>query len=243
MRFWIDRACLQKDQFVIRGSLYHHICRVLKIKKGEAFELFCEGFQKYEVFLKSVSASQAVAQVLKAYPVPALKKPYLKLAVSLPKFSKFESLLENAVQLGVKEIQPFLSDFSFLKKISQLKPERYQRWKKIIESHKALTARTEDLKIQPLKPLSDLLFSKEDQILIAYENSKNFLKKILAQKAKPPLNVWLFIGSEGGFSKSELENFKKTHPWAKDFSLGEQILKVEIAGLFALNLLKYHYHL
>ena len=246
MRFWIDRACLQNQQFLITGSLYHHICRVSKIKKGETFELFCEGSQKYKVFLSSVSAKQALAQVIKAYPVPPLKKPYLKLAISLPKLSKLESLLESAVQLGLKEIQPFVSDFSFLKKSSQLKPERYQRWQKIIDSHKALTARTEDLKIQPLKPLADLLFSKEDQILIAYENSKNSLKKILAQKSpkKPaPLNVWLFIGSEGGFSKSELENLKKIHPWAKDFSLGDQILKVETAGLVALSLLKYHYHL
>ena len=97
MRFWIDRACLEKDQFLIKDSLYHHICRVAKIKKGEAFELLCEGLQKYEVALSSVSSSKAKAKVLKTHPVPALKKPYLHLALSLPRLSKFESLIESAL--------------------------------------------------------------------------------------------------------------------------------------------------
>ena len=202
--------------------------------------MFCEGSQKYEVLLTSVSSDKALAEVLRAHPVPPLKKPYLKLALSLPRLSKFESLLETAVQMGVKEIQPFLSDFSFFKKTSQLKPDRWRRWEKIVQQSKALSARTEDLKIHPLCFLSEFSISKQDKVLIAYENSKDSIKTCLKESSS---DIWLFIGSEGGFSVRELEFFQKANPQALCFSLGHQILKVETACLFALSLLKYHYHL
>ena len=243
MRFWIDRGCLQKNSFVIKGDLYRHICHVCKIQKGEGFYLFCEGLQKYEVFLESVSKNQAVAGILKAYPVPPLKKPYLNLAVSLPRLSSFECLIEHSVQLGVKRIQPFLSEFSFFKKKSELKPSRKKRWERIIHQNLALTGRTQKLLIQDLLPLSQICPSSSDQVFIAYESAQKSLKKTLSASKKQAGELWLFLGSEGGFSLRELENFQKNCPQAALFSMGEQILKVETAGLFGLCLLKHYYDL
>ena len=243
MRFWIDRSCLQGSQFVIKDSLYHHICRVAKIKKGEVFELFCEGFQKYQVTLSSVSSSMAKADILKSFPVPPLKKPYLNLAFSLPRLSKIETLLTAAVELGVKEVQPFSSEFSFFKESAKLTVHRQERWEKRVHHSLALTGRTEPLSIQPLIPLSQIQIPKGDLALIAYEGkTKAPLLKELIQKHNRPSSVWLFIGSEGGFSLKEVEDFTQNNS-AVCFTMGEQILKVETACLFGLSVLRYHYHL
>ena len=243
MRFWIDKAGLQGSQFLIKGSLYHHICRVAKIKKGEVFELFCEGLQKYQVVLSSVSSSMAKADILRAYPVPPLKKPYLHLALSLPRLSKMSALLQAVVELGVKEVQPFTSEFSFFKESAKLTARRQERWKKIVSHSLALTGRTEPLNIQPLIPLSKIQIPKGALALMAYEGKTNSvtLKEAL-QKNNQPSSVWLFIGSEGGFSLAEVEDFIQNNP-AFCFTMGEQILKVETACLFGLSVLKYHYHL
>ena len=243
MRFWVDRACLQGSRFVIKDSLYHHICHVVKIKKGELFELFCEGCQKYQVVLSSVSSSQAVAEIVQAEPVPALKKPYLCLAVSLPRLSKMDSLIEQSVELGVKEIQPFISEFSFFKEKSKLSLSRQKRWNKIIEHSLALTGRTESLILRPLVSLFEIQIPKEDLALIAYEGQRDSLSLEEAlQKKKKPSSVWLFIGSEGGFSQKELEKFRQNSQ-ALCFTMGDQILRLETACLFGLSVLKYHYHL
>ena len=130
MRFWIDRACLKGSQFLIKDSLYHHICHVAKIRKGVSFELFCEGLQKYEVILSSVSSSRAIADIVKVEAVPPVKKPYLRLALCLPRLSKMPALIESSVELGVKEIQPFISEFSFFKDKSKLSASRQKRWDK-----------------------------------------------------------------------------------------------------------------
>lgn len=241
-RFWIDRSCLKSNEFLIKDSLYHHICRVCHIKKGEVFELFCEGLQKYKVTLSSVSSSQAVASILKVYPVPPLKKPYLHLALSLPRLSKIDSLIEKAVELGVKEFHPFVSTFSFFKKPSKLSLERIRRWKRIAEQNLALSGRTEVMLFHPLQSLSEINIPKGDLALMAYEGEshRTFLYEIIQKTAKPNA-VWLFIGSEGGFSSKEAKEFALREN-AFIFSLGEQILKVETACLFGLSVLKYHYH-
>lgn len=243
MRFWIDRASLKKNHFLIKGDLYHHICRVCKIKKGEKFELYCEGVQKYEVFLDQVSKDKAQAQILASHPAPALKKPYLNLALSLPKPAVFESVLESSVQMGVKRVQPLLSELSFFRKKSALSPDRSKRWRRIIQHSLAQTGRTEELEISEPKALSQLKIPEEDRTLIAYEAGQNDLKDILLKEKATPEQIWLFIGSEGGFTLRELEAFQKVRPGARVFSMGDQILKVKTAILFGLSVLKYHYNL
>ena len=242
MRFWIDRSCLKGKEFLIKDSLYHHICRVCQFKKGEVFELFCEGQQKYKVALSSLSPSKATAKILEIYPVPPLKKPYLHLALSVPRLPKMDFLIEKAVELGVKEIHPFISAFSFPKKPELLSSSREKRWKKIAEQSSALSGRTEALKIHPCCFLQDIDIPKKDTALLAYEADKKALSELLKKISVQPPAIWLFVGSEGGFSPEEAKEFslKKNH---SVFSMGEQILRVETACLFGLSVLKYHYHL
>ena len=240
-RFWIDRACLKDKEFSLKGPLYHHICQVCKIKKGEVFELLCEGVQKYRVTLIDLSSNQAQVKILETKKVPALKKPYLRLALSLPHLSKMDFLIEKSIELGVKSVHPFFSEFSFLKKSSKLSLQRERRWKNIIEHSLSQSGRTEPLLLHSPQKLKDLHIPREDRAFMAYEGeSQNTLSDLL-QKTKTPSSIWLFIGSEGGFSPEEAENFSRKE---NGFlcSLGEQILKVDTACLFGLSILKYHYH-
>jgi 16S rRNA (uracil1498-N3)-methyltransferase len=50
-------------------------------------------------------------------------------------------------------------------------------------------------------------------------------------------NIWIFIGSEGGFSQNEVELFK-SHG-LNPLSFGSQILRVETACLAAVSVIKY----
>ena len=243
MRFWIDLACLKNKKFLIKNSLYHHICRVCKIQKGEIFELYCEGLQKYKVTLSSISPSKALADVLESYPVPPLKKPYLHLALSLPRLPKVSSLIEKAVELGVQEFHPFISSFSFLKKPSKLSLEWKKRWSKIAEQNLVLSGRTEPMIIHPCCFLQAINIPKGDLAFMAYEgDSQGMALSEILDKQSTPHAVWLFIGSEGGFSLKEIKEFSLREK-AFVFSMGEQILRVETACLFGLSVLKYHYHL
>ena len=242
-RFWIDRSCKQDQEFILKDKLYHHICRVSRLQKGEIFELFAEGVQKYVVELTSVSSSQARAQILETHPVPLLPKPYIHLALSIPRLTKMDFILEKSVELGVKEIHPLFSELSFVKKPDQISESRKRRWQTLQEMACAVSGRTEPLKVSVPCSFKDLEWPAKTQALMAFEGEQTTsLKQLLNHESCQSLeDIWIFIGSEGGFSQEEAEIFSKRN--GKVFSLGNQILRVETACLMSLSILKYHYHL
>lgn len=239
-RFWIDHRFLRGDHFLLEGELYRHIVRVCRIRKGESFELLAQGRQKYQVQLISLQSSKGLATIEKVYPIPPLPKPEIHLALSLPRLKTADAILEKAVELGVKAFHPFVSEFSFFKNTSSFSEQKYNRWKKIVANACAQSLRAEPLKIYPLTDFKNLSIPKNAKAWLAYEGLSQpcyFHDSGSPSNSQP---VWLFVGSEGGFSEEEVDFFSKKG--GRIFSLGEQILKVETACLLALGLLKYHYH-
>lgn len=243
-RFWVDHCFLQGNHFLLKGDLYRHIARVCRIKKGESFELLAEGIHKYQVRLDSVYSSYGLALIEKIYPVPPLPKPEIHLALSLPRLRTADAILEKAVELGVKAFHPFVSEFSFFKNARSFSEQKLKRWKSIITTASAQSLRTELLEIFPLTDFKNLPIPMGEDIWMAYEGKSSKMygfDERAGEKKNNPSEVWLFIGSEGGFSLAEAEWFSK-EKGGRLFSLGEQILRVETACIMALALLKYRYH-
>ena len=241
-RFWAESSSLKGEEFLLKGPLFHHVCHVCRLQKGELFELFLEGKVKYVVALTSIFHSKALARIQKIHPVPPLPQPHFHLALSLPRLNKVDFLLEKACELGVKDFHPFISEMSFFKKASDLPQSRWKRWEKIILQSSAVSERTEALQLHPVCHLQDFSIPSQHRVFMAFEG-KEFskpLKKILKEE-KEAKEVWLFVGSEGGFSLEEAQLFSKSN---RDvFSFGDQILKLETACLTGLSILKYHYHM
>lgn len=249
----MDHSFLRKDHFLLKGDLYRHVTRVCRIKKGESFELLSEGIHKYQVRLDLVHSSYGTALIEKAYPVPPLPQPEIHLALSLPRLKTADAILEKAVELGVKAFHPFVSEFSFFKNTRSFSEQKFKRWKNIVTTASAQTVRTELLKTYPLTNFKDLPLPKEGDIWMAYEgmtdedmayrgvNSEIYDFDKIQKTNCEPSEVWLLIGSEGGFSPAEAEWISK-EKGGRLFSLGERILRVETACIMALALLKYRYH-
>lgn len=242
-RFWADRHCLKGPHFVLAGDLFHHVVRVCRIRKGERFELLCQGLQKYQVQLDSVRSSNALALIEKTYPVPPLPKPELHLALSLPHLRIADKILASAVELGIRAFHPFVSEFSFFKNADSVSGKKIQRWQSIANQAQAQSLRTEPLEICPVRDFKNLSLPENTPCWMAYENlpgSFGLNEKDKDTTLNSLKEVWLFIGSEGGFSESEAQLF--CSKGGRLFSLGEQILRVETACLTGLALLKYRYH-
>lgn len=242
-RFWVDRSFLRGDHFLLKGDLYRHVTRICRIKKGESFELLSQGIQKYKVRLDSAYSSYGTALIEKTCPVARSPKPEIHLALSLPRLKTADAILEKAVELGVKSFHPFVSEFSFFKNTNSFSDRKFKRWKNIVATASAQTIRTELLEIFPLTSFKDLPIPKKVDIWMAYEgmNSKMYDFGKIEKTQNKPSGVWLFIGSEGGFSPAEAEWISK-EKGGRLFSLGERILRVETACIMALALLKYRYH-
>lgn len=77
-----------------------------------------------------------------------------------------------------------------------------------------------------------------DMILIPYEEAKNMVyTREIISKIEPGMSVGIFVGSEGGFSKEEVQTAKDNG--AEEITLGKRILRTETAGMTVMAVLMY----
>lgn len=239
-RYWIDESAIQ-DVVEIAGDSFHHICVVCRQKPGDRFEVIAN-HQAYFVEIIQLDKKSATAKIIEKREIKNLPLPRLHLALSLPKFPTFEAVLEKAVELGVYSVHPFSSDFSFMKPAPQALVKKEERWRKIIVGATQQTGRGELMKLTEISPLSVLLgeFAKSANScgVLAYEGEgQTSVKGRLAQIPASTEDLWIFVGSEGGFSQNDIKLFKDYD--LLPVSLGEQVLRVETACVTLVSILKY----
>lgn len=246
-RYLIEKKQFKDGTVHIEGDLFHHICEVCRQGLGSKFEVLTEEGRAYVVEIKAVQKKMATAIILDQRELPKLKKPYLHLQISIPRFAVFEDVLEKSVELGVQSIQPFFSDFSFVKSQTLVSPSKWSRWEKIIKSSIQQSGRGESLVLNPPCHFEELLKKinpKPGELyLFAYEGESPLtLKKALTAldiNTAEMKDIYIYVGSEGGFSFSEVQ--KMQNLGLKPVTLGDQVLRVETACISLISILKYHY--
>lgn len=243
-RFYIEEG-LQADGVHISGDLFHHIRDVCRFEVGDQFEVLPGDKQAVLVQIESVGKKELFARRLSSRALPELPKPYITLCLSIPKLPKVDWIIEKCVELGAFEIRPFVSDFSFLRKVSEVSENRLSRWNKLVQAGTQQSGRGDLMRIEPATTLEKLLaeFNRQPSTggLFPYEGqAQKALPVALRElKAKNHEHLWVFVGSEGGFSAGEVELFA-SHG-LNPVSLGEQILRVETACLALVSIIKYEY--
>ncbi|MCB0361859.1 MAG: 16S rRNA (uracil(1498)-N(3))-methyltransferase [Bdellovibrionales bacterium] len=246
-RYWFNPVDRQDDEIQLHGNLYHHIVEVCRQKVGSRFEMFTEGGQVFLVEILGIQGKTARAGIIETRNLPPLPRPSLHLAISLPKFSTMEAVIEKSVELGVFQVHPFVSEYSFLRKIDRRLKEKAERWKRIVLSASQQSGRGDLMCISEPLALDKVLlnFSRRVQAggVFPYEGkAPQHLRQALEELKHQHLEeLWLFVGSEGGYSTSEVELFKSFG--LSPLTMGSQILRVETACLAVVSILKYEWDL
>ncbi len=118
-RYLVDKESFKDGTVYLEGDTFHHICEVCRQGIGSQFEVLTEDGKAFLVEIRVLQKKSATAIILDQRQLPQLKRPHLHLRISVPKFSTFEAVLEKAVELGVKSVQPFFSDFIYRLKINK----------------------------------------------------------------------------------------------------------------------------
>jgi 16S rRNA (uracil1498-N3)-methyltransferase len=242
-RFYIAGA--GGESVHIGGDLFHHIREVCRFEIGDRFEILPGNKQALLVEIITVGKRDLEAKVVSARKLADLPKPLITLALSIPKLPKVDWIIEKCVELGAFEIRPFVSDFSFLRKASELSENRLSRWQKLVQAATQQSGRGDLMQIVPAVTLENLLqeFNRNPSTggLFPYEGEAQTALPVALRelKSKNLDHLWVFVGSEGGFSTREVELFAR-HGLGP-VSMGEQILRVETACLALVSIIKYEY--
>jgi 16S rRNA (uracil1498-N3)-methyltransferase len=245
-RYWLDEECFAGDGKVVIGEeAFHHIFVVCRMDADHVFEVIHPNGMAYCVQLESKTKKMAVVRILEERAIEALPQPYLHLIVAMSRFSKMDEIVEKAVELGAYALHPVLTDFSFVRRKSEVGESRRRRWEKIRISATEQCGRGDLMGIEEVTSLDEKLkdFNRETNAmgLFAYEGESDLgLREALqGLVAAAPQKIWVFIGSEGGFSEAEVQKFRNSG--LQPVGMGPQILRVETACVAVLSAIKYEF--
>ncbi|NJL25896.1 MAG: RNA methyltransferase [Calothrix sp. SM1_5_4] len=117
------------------------------------------------------------------------------------------------------------------------------RWRKLVQAATQQSGRGDLMGLKPAVTLESLLaeFNRSPSTggLFPYEGEAptGLAEGIAGLKSRALDHIWIFVGSEGGFSTREVELFG-AHG-LNPVSMGEQILRVETACLAIVSVIKY----
>lgn len=244
-RYWVSKDQIHDQEVEFTGEAFHHIFDVCRQDVGSHFEVLGDGNKAHLIEVTSVEKKRARGRIQETRELPPLKRPHLVLALSIPRYPVMDAVVEKAVEMGVARIQPFFSEYSFIRKKNSLPAGKQERWDKIVISATQQSGRGDLMKIEEPQDIETLLqaFNQNPHRkgLFAYEGASTLgIKDSLQNLSSSGLEeFWIFVGSEGGFSTTEVESFRAIG--LQPVTLGEQVLRVETACIALLAVLKYEF--
>ena len=207
--FFADPSCVDGEQIRLAGSDVNHMKNVLRMKPGE--EVWVSDGEGLDYFC------------------------------SVEGYEEMEWIVQKAVELGAYSIVPFAAKRSVVKLDQKKAGKKRERWQAIAKGAAEQSKRGIVPQVQDVMSFQEAMnYAKElDVVLVPYELQEGMkATEAVISKIEPGQSVGIFIGPEGGFDESEIEQAKEAG--AIPITLGKRILRTETAGLTTLSILMYH---
>jgi 16S rRNA (uracil1498-N3)-methyltransferase len=211
-----------------------HVLRVLRLRINGFLIIFNGQGGEYSAQLTGIDNNQAHLLLgQQEFPVQdaSLK---VELAQAVSRAEKMEWAIQKAVELGVTQITPVITQRCVVKLSEASLAKRMRRWQAIVISACEQSGRCDIPVVNTAKRLEEWLpqamFSLK---LLAYPGDK---AKPLADYPDTVEDISLAIGPEGGFTPAEYE-LAQAHNF-QSLALGPRILRTETAPVVALTLLQ-----
>ena len=223
-RFFTDDIDEKKGIAVLYGDEFFHAVKVTRHKVGYKMIVCNNTPADYYCTVTGIEKDRLLAKIDKSVANDTELPAVVRLYIGLNK--DVDTVVQKAVELGVREIVPFLSDHGNVETIHK------DRLEKIVLESAKQCGRSVLPTVSDVLSLSDAIErAKGTDILFFYEFERNNRVKdqVLSYD-----EISVFIGPEGGFSEREKETFVKAN--ARVLTLGKRILRVATAVVSALTL-------
>lgn len=243
----MPRFYLKPEDEIIDNIIYfsgedvNHIKNVLRLVKGNYIIISSGSGIDYEVELVSFENGILKAEIIRKTENSTEPKINIILFQGVPKFDKFEFIIQKSVEIGVCKIVPVITNRTIVKFNSNSDiDKKVSRWQKIANeaSKQCNRGRIPDIST-PIKFKDAIKSNLFQKAIIPYEKEMdNKLKNCLQEINKTSINkIGVFIGPEGGFSEDEILMSKEND--IESVSLGPRILRTETAGIVVLSAIMY----
>jgi 16S rRNA (uracil1498-N3)-methyltransferase len=241
-QFFVDPSQIQGKRITITGSDVNHIKNVLRMKIGDEIAVSngADG-REYRCGIVAFAEDEIVCELR------FIKEDGVELAAGiylfqgLPKADKMELIVQKAVELGVHEVIPVAAKRCVVKLDAKKAAGKISRWQGIAEAAAKQSKRALIPQVHAVMSMREAVcYAKDmDVKIIPYELAEDMEHtKQLIESVQPGQKVAVFIGPEGGFEESEIQEAQNAG--IVPVTLGRRILRTETAGLTVLSWLMYH---
>ncbi|CFX99119.1 Ribosomal RNA small subunit methyltransferase E [Syntrophomonas zehnderi OL-4] len=241
-RFFVEPENISGLQVYINAEQTHHIEKVLRLKIGNIIRVFDGQNHEYEIRLIGKENESLKGEIIQEIKRHAEAPLFLSLVQGISKGDKMENIIQKAVEIGVGEIYPLISQYTVVKMEQERIGKKKQRWQSIAREACKQCCRNRIPAIHNPITFSQMLdLTQGYPAILLYEGEdQRGLKSVLREKAPTFLSAsrtFLIIGPEGGFSPEEAAQAKANNIITA--GLGPRILRTETAGIVAASIVLY----
>lgn len=240
-RFFVSGENISGGRVVFDSGEAKHIERVLRLGAGDMVTIFDGSGYEYLIRLNEPGGDRLTGEVMEKDYVDRETSSRLYLVQGLCKGDKMDTIIQKAVEVGVKTIYPLACERSVVRLEGDKAVKRVERWQEIAFEACKQCRRNVVPEIKPVIELAALcqemhgkcalmLYEKEDDLGIS-----DYLKKNGSEMVGK--EIFLLVGPEGGFSAAEVERARQHG--SSTATLGPRILRTETAGIVAASIILY----
>ena len=236
-RFFCPPPLPLRGSFDLPPDAAHHASRVLRLREGDAVQIFDGVGNECRGVIAEISGKRVVVGNITATNTNRESPLHMVLAQAMASSEKMDWVIQKATELGVAEIQPLDTGRSVARLSAERVEKRIEHWQQVAISACAQCGRN----VLPVihAPLDIMVWLQQMQKVA---DTKFILlpqgARSLHEQAKPHGKVVLLIGAEGGFTQSESDTALRCG--FTPIRMGARVLRTEtaaVAGLAALQML------
>lgn len=225
------------DEVTVEGERFHYLAHVLRVRAGDALELFDGAGTAFAARVEAVEERCARIRLLSSRSAAPGAIPLI-LIQGLPKGERWEWVLQKGTELGATEFAPALAARSVVKLPKDRAADKVRRWNRIVEEAARQCGANHVPQVRPVRPLVEAardLPPGTALLVLDEEEREQTLAGAVARLGMPGRPLALAVGPEGGLERAEVKALAAAG--GVPVTLGSRTLRTETAALAGLALL------
>lgn len=234
-RFFVD--AISGETFCLTGENAAHAAKSLRMRVGEELTICDQSGVDHHCCITSVSPDEVTGVVERSVPNTAELPCAVSLYVAVPKGDKLEQIVQKAVELGVCDITPVLTERCVSRPDNKSMAKRIERLNKIALEAAKQCGRGRVPTVRDMVEFKAALtrMKTAGTAMLCYEKGGERIARLVGADHNGAVAV--MTGSEGGFSPDEAR--QAMDAGIVPVTLGARILRAETAPLYVLSVLSH----
>ena len=212
----------------------HHASRVLRMKPGDAAEVFMHGKR----FFAEIASMEGAVTLRLLDELPSTEaRLRVTLYQGLPKAEKMELIVQKAVELGAAAVVPVSMSRCVVQLNQKDGAKKQERWQRIAREACKQSGRCLQMQVEAPISFKELVrrLPGHEAAIVPWEDARGYSLPRLREELPHLTELAMVIGPEGGMSQEEVAQMRSA--LCRPVTLGPRILRTETAGLAALSAL------